>query len=1019
MAIESGDIRLAVRIETRHDVEVPSCFVKDIDGSFEMRFIDGLDNTGLTFENGDPAEGFDEGILIEDSLKGLSSRIDLTTGGNFNSINSFTITLDNSQTPPLWQRLLSNQVYLTNCKVTLYFVIDSVMYARGGGYLNATPYNEQHLVLSVKDINELLFKNIPEVESEQVAIGSPGFTELKKVTETNESVDKFFGAFYGEETDGNSIKSILEVWVPKSYIDEGKDFTNLWIKATNQGLSSERKITDDIGITEGYEIGSIEHSDMVQIISQEEGVREVLSTNGGDNKVWYRRLRFTLSSSIDSIKSDSVLSFADIERNSGQRSQYYDFPNWDALRVFQSTTPRNPPAIFEVVRQETRYQISESEIGDVEFDANGNPILYVYNEKSDSYLKIEDVARFENSEDGAYVTVYHIGEGEDRSTYTTINADHTSIDSRYSTFIHKDETINFNKDYNFDALIKEAFPSHNVFDGNLQDADQKIVTYRTTGQTNYAQNRITPFIEMDFNGLDWDAYDNMYLGVVMNVQGAQTTMHTVAADDNIGLFFSTRDALVAPHKIGSAGQTESEATADEVEKALTTTTNDCYFPIRINGAPSSMLLDAFDNEFYITPHNRGVVNAKRGFPSYYKSLLGSTVEKEFDYKTHFKLDNNPLKDGKMNLFIEPNAGIDCFNIGQISYKIQHVHLIGEKVISADKLFVKTTGEKLTSGAPVTNVYDAFKLMLEDKNEFTDVDYSNVPAFRNNWDCSRLIKSPTSSKELIKNLAEQSFVAVFTNRFGNLQLDAFRENFVGFDPITKPYHWVHDNDTTSNQSIKSVKTTNISKIYNNIDLRFHKEYFNDEFTENYFVKNASAASFPSGDYSSFSNVVDRTLAQELWGYGHETFIRNAIAQGLPANLANCEWYRDLSKDLQNGLGLSSSSIHYYLENLARWVTQSKNEITYDIDIDTDTIKVEIADRVSFSDILITDGAYIKGWVTSLKPDKETARITVGIITAPEDLVKPYDIIDELPDSTDAIDELAASSDTINEDFIIFP
>lgn len=328
---------------------------------------------------------------------------------------------------------------------------------------------------------------------------------------------------------------------------------------------------------------------------------------------------------------------------------------------------------------------------------------------------------------------------------------------------------------------------------------------------------------------------------------------------------------------------------------------------------------------------------------------------------------------------------------------------------------------------VGNVYSMFQNMLEVKNSFTNVNYNDLSVLRSTWEASRTITRATNSKNLIKNLAQQSFVGVFTNRFGNVELDAYKDYAdFAYNDVDDYWYWkwlegvdfkVFNNGNINNKSIKNVKSTPISNIINNIGLEYNFDYATNSFTDNYYVTNVSADNFPDpgSDYSSFSNIADYVTAKVLWDQGHETYVRNSINKNLDKKkqLKECNWYYNPRSG-----GLMDKSIHFYITNLVEWITESKNVITFRIPLNSDNIVIDLLERVTFSDVLLTGGSEILGWVTSVKTDIDKREIELEITTVPTDLIPTYQYIDESSRTIgDQIDETPDTDINVDEQFTI--
>jgi len=289
---------------------------------------------------------------------------------------------------------------------------------------------------------------------------------------------------------------------------------------------------------------------------------------------------------------------------------------------------------------------------------------------------------------------------------------------------------------------------------------------------------------------------------------------------------------------------------------------------------------------------------------------------------------------------------------------------------------------------------------------TKIDYTNLPSVRSNWDTSRYIGDQASSQEYIIDLARQSFVGIFVDRFGKFKLNAWRDNKAA-------PQFIHNEETVINNSIKFASQSSQNYVYNDMTLSYSQNYAKKEYADNLFIHSASQPAFDK----SFTNIPDVTTAEMLWNVCNDSFYKTKILKPLTKELSECNWYRDLREFDTNAAGTMDQSIMKYLNNLVYWNTQQKNIISYSIPLTVDNIKIELLDKVQFSDPFITYNIPIYGTVVEYEIDTSNSIINILMIAESRYILQSPEIIDEdTPDILSIIDEdTLSTTNIIDEEF----
>jgi len=133
-------------------------------------------------------------------------------------------------------------------------------------------------------------------------------------------------------------------------------------------------------------------------------------------------------------------------------------------------------------------------------------------------------------------------------------------------------------------------------------------------------------------------------------------------------------------------------------------------------------------------------------------------------------------------------------------------------VKSEDQYLKVSGEK--SGVYQTNsVHRAIRHILEDLDGISSFDLSNLPTTRGLWPVGTVITEQKNSNEYLKELCSQSFVAMFTDRYGNRKAISF------MDLDTLEFTHSDTNGTILANKIKSFKSTDPEDIYNEFELKF--------------------------------------------------------------------------------------------------------------------------------------------------------------------------------------------------------
>jgi hypothetical protein len=136
------------------------------------------------------------------------------------------------------------------------------------------------------------------------------------------------------------------------------------------------------------------------------------------------------------------------------------------------------------------------------------------------------------------------------------------------------------------------------------------------------------------------------------------------------------------------------------------------------------------------------------------------------------------------------------------------------------------------------------------------------------------------------------------------------------------------------------------------------------------------------------------AKDLWTLAHQSWLINKRIRKAPKDRTELKWAVDL--DTFYNTDSYDETIEYaqsYFKLLVEWTTRQKLQVSYDLPITTDTVKLNIVDNVLFNDAIIlpNPAEYGDGWITSISVDPNKDVVKCGITFEPSFFAPPMPII----------------------------
>jgi len=231
--------------------------------------------------------------------------------------------------------------------------------------------------------------------------------------------------------------------------------------------------------------------------------------------------------------------------------------------------------------------------------------------------------------------------------------------------------------------------------------------------------------------------------------------------------------------------------------------------------------------------------------SFGKAVAGSAIAELFEIDSSIISEFNDAKSIR-NFEVQLEIKKVADGLDVTTFKVFEFGFVATQTINVIKedIFVKIQGEKF--GSENTNsVYNSFRHLLESYDGITsdNINYGNLSTTREDWRVGRQILERKSSADYLKELAQQSFVALYPTRKGKRGLVAFREQS---DPVIE----FNENENIIKDSITRFEKSSFSKMFNDFTLNYDWNPGLGKFNKTIRITNTDADEFP-GYYVSTS------------------------------------------------------------------------------------------------------------------------------------------------------------------------
>ncbi len=271
--------------------------------------------------------------------------------------------------------------------------------------------------------------------------------------------------------------------------------------------------------------------------------------------------------------------------------------------------------------------------------------------------------------------------------------------------------------------------------------------------------------------------------------------------------------------------------------------------------------------------------------------------------------------------------------------------------------------------------------------------------REQWEVSRFVDGQTSNRKLLTETCKQAFLMGYTDRFGTPVFKAYRDSA----DIAVEHN---SSSLIVKGSLKPIKSTKSSRIYNELEVFFGFDNVLGEYKEQITVNHITEEEFPpqrQRNWGEFVTGVDYDTAKRLWQACRKGFVDTGINNDMST----------LDKELTMGGSARITEKSFgvrAIEEKSTWITGVRGTVEYDIPITQETAVLSVGDNVLFSDPIMTDGDKVLGWVTKKGVNSKEMNYPIQLTFGPDAMSSMAELeIIEAVGNTDEIIEQSSNAD----------
>lgn len=349
---------------------------------------------------------------------------------------------------------------------------------------------------------------------------------------------------------------------------------------------------------------------------------------------------------------------------------------------------------------------------------------------------------------------------------------------------------------------------------------------------------------------------------------------------------------------------------------------------------------------------------------------------------------------------------------RVDYHLNEIGCVTKNVIDLnEKLYLANTD---TSNITTDTVYGSFKYILESNDGIpsSNINYNNLETFRGSgtgWTTGRIFTEQNNSKEYLRELCRQSYVALYPDRKGNRCFNVWLQDTDS---------GIYDNTNIIRDSIDDIKLTPIRDVFNNFLFDYNYDYAAGKYTKKLVVTKTDESSFPASydDWSSYvQGISSYATAKSIWDFAHSGYILSGSTNTPDSSFSALSYFVDMSSDVNSPVLM--------LTDMVGWTARQHYRTKIAVPLTVENINyLELTKPVYISNNVLTNGVSYKGYITNIAYNLASYQIELELIVDKEgsfeyqEFVDPSIIIDaeESRSTYDIYDSELSRTETIESE-----
>lgn len=959
-----------------------------------------------------------EGVLIADPISNVSRRIDIEQTGNYGSVSGLNFTASN--VGKIWNTLYTNGISLTNKKIKCYCVIDDVFYAVWNGIVEKFVITETEVGFSCKTAFELNHKifpptiidtyNFPDAIDDSIGQTVPvciGDQTYAKTLNINGILTKIKLT----TVDGNDIYIVPMVKKTYNYVEvliENMNYTTnyfvgKYLLAVSGKDSNDTKLFKIVYSAPGTEVPG-HYTQVLGLDSDPGDIDEYVydysgSTHSDDDTWWFSiyssdvKMVFS-EKEVTSLVSDSLgrhLVYNNDEENIFKVVDKYSIENSrDVLEMQGTDTTSND--IETCMTLHDKFTFSLADEFETEFSTEEERTI------NNSSANINDLDRSTSTEDALqFYDFYEFEWGGVTDHQIVVDGSVHNISnplySKFAFFIYPDKNFDWGSLDNLFLgceLITAHWNTLNTvlgigFTFEMFDFYDKKITLSTLTESPSQHQKILGSTYVKWNFLPNSYYEKISIGNGDNSEESFFYEKDIDFPKRNSIKDYLDISVLKPYiekklvkKIMvrlkfhvASGETSKIAQIKFREiglfsfKNVKTGNNDVY--VRVQGGEnvsgnlgSNNVYSAFkhilENYDSLTGVDYGNLSTTRNYWNIGKQII--------DQSTSFDTLKELAKQSFVGIFESRNGNI------KLTSWLENYSYAG---IHNDSLIVSKSISDIES-TPMNQCYNNYDFkwglnVIQNKFEKSlsvqNLQYS-LSSFPEIYECNDNLQSKYTAVTLSN--------AVFSGNGSVTLTFSSSITYAGFT-VGKYLTILGTGSNTANFTI-GAEIESVNTSTNVVICKKHSYQYSWDATT---ITTADVWKWNerTPKWNQFvTNCRNYNVAKSVWENCKNSRTTLGVVQKAPESLTKLDWYLDYEQFYDSKT--NNPSHLYYIQNLVQWNSKNKHKVSYEIPINSTTIKLELLDLVLFSDLILTNNVAYYGYVTKIQVNPKKNTLSVELL-----------------------------------------